>query len=139
LLFEAITTVLANAGQAAPVVLILDDLHWAAKPTLLLLKHLLRSQTPMALLVVATYRDSDIGRTHVLTDVLADLRRIDGVERIALKGLSDAEVMLFVETAAEQDLDQAGVALAHALHHETEGNPFFVGETLRHLVETGAL
>ena len=74
LLFEAATGLLATASQDAPIVLVLDDLHWAGAPELLLLKHIIRSAEPMRLLIIATYRDTDLTRTHPLTSMLADLR-----------------------------------------------------------------
>jgi class 3 adenylate cyclase len=63
-LFDALAAWLSDVSAEAPVLLVLDDLHWAAKPTLLLLRHVLRFQEPLRLLVVVTYRDSDIGRGH---------------------------------------------------------------------------
>ena len=67
------------------------------------------------------------------------LRRQSGVDRIELSGLDDHGVISFLESAAGQTLDDAGVGLAHAVYRETDGNPFFVGEVLRHLAETGAI
>jgi tetratricopeptide (TPR) repeat protein len=118
---------------------VLDDVHWAAKPTLLLLRHLLRAAAPLRMLVVATYRDTDLDRTHPLAEMLADLRRAPGVERLALAGLDEQGVADFLEHTAGHSLEDAGLELAHMIRAETEGNPFFVGEVLRHLVETGAL
>ena len=89
-LFDAVAAWLADVSAEAPVLLVLDDLQWAAKPTLLLLRHVLRSAEPLRLLVVATYRDSDLGRDNPLTEFLADLRRLDGVERLSLTGLDGA-------------------------------------------------
>ena len=74
-LFEAVSDFLAAMSVTDPVILVLDDIHWADKPSLLLLRHILRSGSPMRLLVLATYRDTDLDRTHPLADVLADLRR----------------------------------------------------------------
>ena len=139
LLFEAAAGLLAAASQDAPIVLVLDDLHWAGAPELLLLKHIIRSAEPMRLLIIATYRDTDLTRTHPLTSMLADLRRESGVERLALRGLDDAAVVALVQAAAGHDLPEAGVALAHALHRETEGSPFFITEILRNLTESGAV
>ena len=96
LLFEAVTGLLAAASRESPIVLVLDDLHWAGAPELLLLKHLVRSAEPMRLLVIGTYRDTDLSRTHPLTAVLADLRREVGVERVSLHGLDDAAVETLV-------------------------------------------
>lgn len=138
-LFEAVTDFLAEMSHADAVILVLDDIHWADKPSLLLLRHLLRSGTPMRLFVLATYRDTDLDRTHPLADVLADLRREPGVSRLDLVGLDPAEVTALMESSAGHDLDEPGADLALALQRETEGNPFFVGEVLRHLAESGVL
>ena len=138
-LFDAVAACLADVSAEAPVLLVIDDLQWAAKPTLLLLRHVLRSPEPLRLLVVVTYRDSELGRDHPLTEFLADLRRLDGVERFSLTGLDRAGVSAFVEEAAGHRLSEADEALPDAVWAETEGHPFFVAEVLRHLVETGRL
>jgi len=139
LLFSAVADLLATVCRRRPVLVILDDLHWATKPTLLLLKYLARSAEPMALLVIGTYRDSDIGRGHPLTELLAELRRDGGVDRLALRGLSDAEAVTLMESGAGHDLEGTELEMAHAVHAEADGNPFFMGELLRHLIETGEL
>ncbi len=138
-LFDAVTSFLVKTSGDAPVVLVLDDLHWAAKPTLLLLRHAMRAEWTGRLLIIGTYRDTELGRTHPLADVLADLRREGGAERIALHGLDAEEVAQFVSAAAGHDLDDEGAVLARRIHAETEGNPFFMGQVLRHLVESGAI
>jgi hypothetical protein len=94
----------------------------------------------MRLLVVATYRDTDIGRTDPLTDLLGDLRRLDGAERLPLAGLDGPDVATFIEKAAGHGLDDDGEALAATVWRGTEGNPFFGGEEalrLELLVKTG--
>ncbi|MFN8037533.1 MAG: AAA family ATPase [Acidimicrobiia bacterium] len=138
-LFDAVTSFLANLAATAPVVIVLDDLHWAAKATLLLLRHLTRAEWSGPLMLIGTYRDTDLSRTHPLAEMLADLRREAGVERLALHGLGVDEVEQFVTAAAGYALDDEAVQLARLLHDETEGNPFFMGQVLRHLVETGAI
>jgi class 3 adenylate cyclase len=70
-LFDAVAAWLSQTSVESPVLLVLDDLQWAAKPTLLLLRHVLRSPDPLKLLVVATYRDTDVGRGHPLAELLA--------------------------------------------------------------------
>ncbi len=128
---------MAGAAEAAPVVLVVDDLHWAPPPTLSLLRHVLRSVARSEVLVVGTYRHTDVGPDDPLAQVLADLRREPAVDRVALRGLDQDDVAAFVRDAqtgpAEED-----AALARALHAHTSGNPFFVGELLRHLQESGA-
>lgn len=138
-LFEAVDGFLEGAAASVPVVLLLDDLHWAAKPTLLMLRHLVRTRNEASLLVVGTYRDTELDRRHPLAEMLADLRRDETVERMALRGLDEGEVTAFVEAAADQPLSPEVAELAHAVYAETEGNPFFVGQVLRHLVESGAV
>ncbi len=138
-LFDSVADLLAEVSAAHPVVLVLDDVHWADKPSLVLLRHLLRSTTPMRLFVLATYRDTDLDRSHPLAEVLADLRREPGVERLDLQGLDEDEIAGLMTKTAGHDLDAPGLELAHMLHTETEGNPFFVGEVLRHLAESGAI
>ncbi len=88
---------------------------------------------------MCTYRHSELSSPHPLTEALVALRRETGVSRIALSGLDDTGVLAFMEATAGHDLDNDGVELAHALYRETDGNPFFVGEVLRHLAETGAI
>ncbi len=138
-LFQSVSTLLAAVSRSQPVLLVLDDLHWAAKPTLLLLKHLVASGDSMRLLVLGTFREAEVSRSHPLSDLLADLRRQPSVERLPLVGLSDDEVVALVEGANGQALDDEGVALAHAVRQESDGNPFFVAEILRHLVESRAV
>jgi len=139
LLFGAVAGLLAQISVIQPLVLVLDDLQWADRASLQLLRHVVSSVEPMRLLVVGTYRDSELSSSHPLVETLAALRRETGVSRIDLKGLDDTDVVAFVEAAAGHDLDADGVGLAHAVFRETDGNPFFVGEVLRHLSETGAI
>jgi class 3 adenylate cyclase/DNA polymerase III delta prime subunit len=142
-LLEACASWLASAAQAAEAgcVLVLDDVHWATKPTLQLLQHVVRSAAAEGapLLVVATYRDTDVDRSHPLSSAIADLRRLPGVDRIAVDNLTAEEVVTLIATAAGHELDEVLLRLAAVMYAETEGNPFFVGEVLRHLVETGGV
>ena len=139
-LFDALVGWLSAVSTEAPVLLVLDDLHWAAKPTLLLLRHVLRSAEPLRLLVVGTYRDSEVGRGHPLSDLLAELRRDGEVERLAISGLDAAGVTAFVEAAAGHSLDdEEAQELPRLVWRETEGHPFFVAEVLRHLSESRAI
>lgn len=139
LLYGAVVGLLDQATVEFPVVLVLDDLHWADKPSLQLLQHLVARATSKRLLVLGTYRDAELSISHPLTETLAALRREPGVSRIDLKGLDDAGVLAFMESAAGHELDDDGINLAHALYRETDGNPFFVTEVLRHLSETRAI
>jgi tetratricopeptide (TPR) repeat protein len=130
---------LGAASDGEAVLLVLDDLQWAAKPTLMLVRHVARSAELKGLLLVGTYRDSDLGHNHPLAGVVADLRRQIGLERISLHGLDAAGVAAYMEQAAGHALDGADMGLARAIYEETEGNLFFVKEVLRHLTETGGI
>jgi predicted ATPase len=121
-MFEAIDALLASASRRAPLVVLLDDLHWADAPSLALLRHLARSPRPAALLVLGTYRETDLARTHPLAEALADLRREPHVERVLLRGLDATDLGALVARAAQHDAPEAFV---RALHAENEGNPFF--------------
>ncbi len=138
-LLDAVAAWLAALSSHEPVLLVLDDLQWAAKPTLLLLRHVVRSPEPQRLLVLGTYRDTELGHGHPLVEVLADLRRQEDVARLSLSGLDEAGVTAFVEQTVGHELAEADRALAAAIYEETDGNPFFVREVLRHLRETGAI
>lgn len=141
-LLSATASWLVEASRASGLLLVLDDLHWATRPTLLMLAHVVReaeATDDARLLVIGTFRDSDLDPEHPITQTLADLARLDAVQRIGLQGLTDEEVYVFLEAAAGHELDEDGEALARMLHAETEGNPFFVGEVVRHLVETGEI
>jgi hypothetical protein len=139
LLFSAVAGLLEQVAQSLPVCVVLDDLHWADGQTVALLKHVVRTTEQQPLQVIATYRDSDLGKDHPLGAVLADLRSVEGVQRIALHGLGSDEVAQIMATAAGHELDEDILQLAHEIATETDGNPFFVGEILRGLWESGAL
>jgi class 3 adenylate cyclase len=139
LLFSAVAGALVELAAAVPVCLVLDDLHWADGQSVALLKHVLWSAGACPLQVIVAFRDSDLEKDHPLGAVLADLRRIEGVERIALHGLGAAEVSEVMAAAAGHELDSDALMLAGEIASETDGNPFFVGEVLRSLVESGRL
>ena len=122
-----------------PVLLVLDDLHWADRQTVQLLRHVLTSTRPLRLLVAGTFRESDVSADHPVTGLLAVTHREQGVARVALRGLGDVELLAMLERAAGHEMDDAGLALRDAVLAETSGNPFFVGEILRHLAESGVI
>jgi DNA-binding SARP family transcriptional activator len=138
LLCAAAVGLLEEASRRAPVLLVLDDLHWADKPSLQLLRHLVANTSSVRLFIVGTYRDAELSASHPLNEALAGMHREPaGVSTIDVSGLDDTGVIAFMESAAGQELDDAGVGLAHQLYRETDGNPFFVAEILRNLSESG--
>ena len=97
-----------EASEREPLTLLLDDLHWTDKPTLHLLKHLLTHGSGLRALIIGTYRESDIGRGHPLFELLADLNKVEGVERISLAGLDEGQTREMMEHAAGHELDETG-------------------------------
>ena len=133
-LFEAAAALLANASRSWPVVLVLEDLHWADKPTALLLTHVVRAIQGHRVLVVGTYRETELGEP--LVSVLADLHRERAVERLRLGSLNRGDVATMISGWLGRP---PPTHFAHALHRETEGNPFFIEEVLRHLIDADAV
>lgn len=132
--FRLFEEVVEELVDLAPALLVVDDLHWADRSTLQLIRHLLRSPEPGPVVIIATYRDTELGRTHPLSALLADLRRDKPPPRIDLQGLGEADVGELVASWSE---GKAPEALAQTVHSETEGNPFFVEEVLRELADAG--
>ena len=116
--------------------LVLDDLHWSDKPSLLLLEFLTRELSGSRILVVGTYRDVDLGRRHPLVETLGELSRQRLFERVLLRGLSQQDVARFIEVTSGIT---PPVSLARAVHAQTEGNPMFMIEVVRLLVQEGEL
>jgi class 3 adenylate cyclase/tetratricopeptide (TPR) repeat protein len=138
-LYGCVTDLLTRVSAEQPVLIVLDDLHWADRATVQLLRHVSTVDAPMRVAVLGTFRDSEITTDHPLTELLAALHRESVAERIALRGFGDDELLTLLETIAGHEMDEQGVALRDALLAETAGNPFFVAEILRHLAESGAI
>jgi DNA-binding SARP family transcriptional activator len=138
-LLEAVAALVETMTLGRRALLVLDDLHWAAAPTLLLLRHLIRSERPLGVLVVGTYRDTELDAGHQLARVLADLHRDASAERLTLRGLDEHAIAALLEGAVGHALDERASELVHVLETQTAGNPFFVGELLAHAAESGML
>jgi DNA-binding CsgD family transcriptional regulator len=137
-LHTAVTDLLAGAGRRQPLLLVLEDGHWADTPTLVLLRHLARASSEARVLVLVTFRDVEADVPAELADALADLRRSEHVVRLRLGGLSEENVEEFVRRAGGGELDPAEPELARALRDLTEGNAFLLCELWRALVEKDA-
>jgi class 3 adenylate cyclase/tRNA A-37 threonylcarbamoyl transferase component Bud32 len=133
-LFDSIATFLRNASRRDPLVIVLDDLHWADTPSLLLLEFLARSLAGSRIMVLGTYRDVELSRRHPLSGVLAELARESLADRVALRGLTKADVARFMEATARIRPPER---LVRVVHEETEGNPFFVSEIVTLLASEG--
>ncbi|MFQ6030583.1 MAG: AAA family ATPase, partial [Dehalococcoidia bacterium] len=131
-LFDSVTTFLSSAAQAQPLLLVLDDLHWADQSSLLLLEYVTREIGRSRILLVGTYRDVELNRQHPLAETLGELTRTLPFHRLLLRGLSQDEVIRFMESTAGR---AAAPDLVTTVYHQTEGNPLFVGEVMRLLVQ----
>ena len=135
-LLQAVSEFLRNAGSVQPLLLVLEHLHDADRGTLDLLIHVARNLSGARLLLVGTYRDVEVDRSHPLSGALAELRRLSSFSRVPLRGLTADEVQRMISTITEQELPWG---MAQAVHRQTEGNPLFVQEVLRYLVEEGLM
>jgi DNA-binding SARP family transcriptional activator len=121
-MLDSAAALLEAAGEAAPVLLVLDDIHWADELSLLLLRHLLRADADMRLLVLPTYRDTEPSRSPLLVDVVTGLARRPDVTRIELAPLAEPDIAKILVDAGRRPV------LAAQVRTVTEGNPFFVRE-----------
>jgi class 3 adenylate cyclase len=138
-LFATSAEALRELGRSRPLLLVVDDLQWADRPTLLLLRHLLTATVTGRYMILGTFRDSEVDDRHPLADLLATLHRHEEVGRVSLRGLADDDLVDLLVSAAGHELPEEGIVLAHTLRRETNGNPFFAIEILRHLAETGLI
>jgi DNA-binding SARP family transcriptional activator/tetratricopeptide (TPR) repeat protein len=130
-LFDAVDSALSNLAARAPLLLVIDDLHWADRGSMLLTSFLLRSSRPGRILILGTCRDTELGRHTPLTAALGELKQGGGLDRIDLHGLPVDDVAELARSMLGSD------ELARRVHARTGGNAFFVEEVLRELTEPG--
>jgi DNA-binding winged helix-turn-helix (wHTH) protein/tetratricopeptide (TPR) repeat protein len=135
-LFESIAAYLQRVARRTPLLFVFDNLHWAGRPSLLLLEFLTQSLAESPILFLGTYRGSEVSRQHPLFDTLGALNRDSHFKRIHLRGLERTEVTEFFAGAAGT-APPAG--LIDAIYQQTEGNPFFVAEVVRLLLAEGVV
>ena len=135
-LLQAVTAFLSNAANVQPMMVVLEDLHDADKGTLDMLTHVSRHLAGARLLIVGTYRDMEVDRSHPLSAALAELMRVSTYGRVLLRGLNADEVRRMLESITRESVPWG---LAEAVHRQTEGNPLFVQEVVRYLVEEGLI
>lgn len=135
-LFDSVARLLENAAQRTPIVVVVDDLHGADEPSLLLLQFITHTVRDLRLLIVGTYRDTEVRPDGSLSVTLVETAREPGTDRLVLQGLSAADVERFVEVTARR---KPPAALVTMLHERTEGNPLFVGEFVQVLLARGGL
>jgi class 3 adenylate cyclase/tetratricopeptide (TPR) repeat protein len=134
-LYRAVTGFLHAVSQSIPLALLLDDLHWADQSSVQLLQYLARHTRNDPILLLATYRDVEVGRSHPLRQALRDLNREHLIERIVVRRLGQAETSVLLATLLNED--QVSDEFAELVYRTTEGNPFFTDEVLRGLIERG--
>jgi tetratricopeptide (TPR) repeat protein/archaellum biogenesis ATPase FlaH len=135
-LLQAVTGFLTNAAGVQPLLVVLEDLHDADKGTLDMLTHVSRHLSGARLLIVGTYRDVEVDRSHPLSSALAELRRVSTYGRVILRGLNADEVRRMLESITRESIPWG---MAEAVHRQTEGNPLFVQEVVRYLAEEGLI
>ena len=135
-LFDSTTRFLKQACKFQPLMLVLDNLHWADRPSLLLLEFLAQEMAESRLLLVGTYRDTELTRHRPLTQTLGELAREPVFRRLPLRGLSEEEVGHFIQVSASFAPPHE---LVRAVHTQTEGNPLFMAEVVRLLAQEGEL
>jgi DNA-binding CsgD family transcriptional regulator/DNA polymerase III delta prime subunit len=131
-LFDAITGFWQRVATGRPLLLLFEDLHCADVPSLKLLEFMVRESAASALLIVGTYRDAEVTRTHPLQDTLGMLARQPSTQRIKLGGFSQEETAQFIETALRCPAPE----LTAALYQRTEGHPLFLVELARLLEDS---
>jgi len=133
-----VTLATSRPKGTRPVLLLLDDLHWADPASRDLLRFLARAIASMPLLIVATYRTDELNRHHPLHALLPVLVRESRAERLELRPLGEQDLRELIGTRYPVGAADASRLIAY-LHERAEGNPFFVGELLRTLEEGGTL
>ena len=128
-LVDIVIATLSVRAQQGPTVLIFEDLHWADVATVAFLRQIVSSPGPAGLMVVGTFRDTDVARSHPLPSLLADVWRVPLATRLQLRGLSAPETVELARLGGDPSIDAAA---ATRLHARADGNPFFVLQLLQH-------
>jgi hypothetical protein len=136
LFFDAVAHVFAHLAREKGLLFYADDMHSADRGTLSLLGHLLRQLREERALIVGAYRDTELNRAHPLAKVLVDWNRERLVTRIALRRFHAKETSAQLSALLGEDVS---ADFGDAVHRETEGNPFFVEEVLKALIEQGSV
>ena len=135
-LFMSVRDVIARLAAPRPIVVLLDDLHWADTPSLMFLEHLAAELASLPILVVGTYRSEALSATVPLHPTLARLHQRHLVETIEVGPLRPADIADLLQAVGAAPPPDS---LVRALHDATQGNPFFLGEVVQQLVERDVL
>lgn len=135
-LFDHVTQFLIRLTKKTPMLFVLEDLHWADGPSLLFLHFLLRNTRQVPILVLGTYRETELDPVRPFYETLLGMNRDRLYTRVAMQGLDERKVDKLVSALLDGSI-QAG--LVTAIMRDTEGNPFFIEEVVKGLVERDAL
>jgi ABC-type oligopeptide transport system substrate-binding subunit len=135
-LFESITILLSELAQRSPLLLYLDDAHWADSGTLLLLRHLVRIIRSKSLMVAVTYREQELDQALPFNETLSDLERSGRATSVRLQPLRRDQTSELLGSIFKEEITDE---FLEGIHRETEGNPFFIEEVCKALVESGRL
>ena len=137
-MFESFLGLFARLAEQAPVLLLIEDAHWSDGGTLALLRHVVRrvTRTPMRLMCVLTYREVELAEARALNDFLVEISREPLVTRVKLSRLASEQTRELLEVMFQ---DQISDEFLFGIYRETEGNPFFIEEVVKALIEEGKL
>ena len=133
-LFESVVALLTPLARQTPILLFIDDVHWADTGTLFLLRYLARRapRLRLKLMIVLTYREVELDEARALNDVLADFTRERLATRLKLARLSREQTRQLIAAMFDETIADA---IEETVHRETEGNPFFVEEVCKSLID----
>ncbi|HEY42719.1 MAG TPA: AAA family ATPase [Anaerolineae bacterium] len=135
-LFESVVALCKALSERAPLLLALEDVHWADSGTLSLLRHLARRIRRLRVLLLATYREVELDEARPFNQVLMDLNREQLAVRLKLPRLTREQTQELLEVLFDEEMKPESL---EAIYRETEGNPFFIEEVSKALVESGKL
>jgi DNA-binding CsgD family transcriptional regulator/tetratricopeptide (TPR) repeat protein len=133
--FDAVRHFFHQATQQVPIVLVLDNLHWADAPSLALLEFLSEELLRNRLLIVGTYRDAGASGKTPLSNTLGGLGRDADVQRVPLTGLSQTAISKVAELLCKVSLSESAIKM---IYQQTDGNPLFVIELIKVLIDESA-
>ena len=137
--FDAVVVLLSRLAEARPLVLTIDDLHQADEPTINLLRHVIRSLRRVPVLILGSYRDTDLDPRHPLEATVVDLYRERLATRLPVRRLSLGDMTELIAGVLDVSSREVDLLLTQSIQAEAEGVPFFAEELVLHLRETGLL
>jgi tetratricopeptide (TPR) repeat protein len=135
-LFESMVALLTSLSEQSPILLVLEDVHWADSGSLAMLRYLARRTKDQPIMLVATYREVELDDTLPLQEMLVELNRERIASRLKLSRFGKDETQKLLATIFQEEVS---TEFTEGIYNETEGNPFFIEEVCKSLVEEGKL